>query len=33
MTIDRDPMAVVAEASARWGEPERAEALLAQATA
>lgn len=31
MTIDRDPVAAVAAASALWGEPERAEALLLQA--
>jgi tetratricopeptide (TPR) repeat protein len=31
MTIERDPVAAVAAASALWGEPERAEALLLQA--
>jgi tetratricopeptide (TPR) repeat protein len=31
MTTERDPAAAVAAASALWGEPERAEALLLQA--
>lgn len=31
MTTNNDPMAAVAAASALWGEPERAEALLLQA--
>lgn len=33
MTIDRDAEAAVTAASALWGEPERAEALLRQAMA